>query len=85
MTKKYAGANFPVYEIWAWYKRQVMAATDDSIPERWWAYGAYADGAPIEKAHRVLYRQRGDLQAAFPDPFRAGEGSFQHWLEQEGL
>jgi hypothetical protein len=85
MTKKYAGANFPVYEIWAWYKRQVTAATDTSIPERWWAYGAYADGAPIEKAHRVLYRQRGDLQAAFPDPFRTGEGTYQQWLEREGL
>jgi hypothetical protein len=85
MTKKYAGVNFPVYEIWAWYKRQVEAATDAAIPERWWAYGAYSDGAPIEKAHRVLYRQRGDLQAAFPDPFRAGEGSYRQWLENEGL
>ncbi len=85
MTKKYAGANFPVYEIWAWYKRQVAAATDKAIPERWWAYGAYADGQPIEKAHRLLYRQRGDLQEAFPDPFRAGEGSYQQWLEREGL
>ena len=85
MTKKYAGANFPVYEIWAWYKRQVEAATDAAIPERWWAYGAYSDGAPIEKAHRVLYRQRGDLRAAFPDPFRAGEGSYRQWLENEGL
>jgi hypothetical protein len=85
MTKKYAGANFPVYEIWAWYKRQVEAATDAAIPERWWAYGAYSDGAPIEKAHRLLYRQRGDLQAAFPDPFRAGEGSYRQWLENEGL
>ena len=85
MTKKYAGANFPVYEIWAWYKRQVETATDGSIPERWWAYGTYSDGAPIEKAHRVLYRQRGDLQEAFPDPFRAGEGSYRQWLENEGL
>ena len=85
MTKKYAGANFPVYEIWAWYKRQVAAATDAAIPERWWAYGAYSDGTPIEKAHRVLYRQRGDLQSAFPDPFRAGEGSYRQWLENDGL
>jgi hypothetical protein len=85
MTKKYAGPNFPVYEIWAWYKRQVEAATDAGIPERWWAYGAYSDGAPIEKAHRMLYRQRGDLQAAFPDPFHAGEGSYRQWLEDEGL
>ena len=85
MTKKYAGQNFPVYEIWAWYKRQVMAATEPAIPERWWAYQAYADGEPIAKAHRVLYRQRGDLQAAFPDPFAAGEDTYRQWLEHEGL
>jgi hypothetical protein len=85
MTKKYAGTNFPVYEIWSWYKRQVTAATDAAIPERWWAYDAYADGAPIQKAHRVLYRQRTDLQAAFPDPFGAGEGTYRQWLQGEGL
>jgi hypothetical protein len=85
MTKKYAATNFPVYEVWSWYKRQVTATTDPAIPERWWAYGAYADGTPIEKAHRVLYRQRADLQATFPDPFAGGEGGFLRWLEGEGL
>lgn len=85
MTKKYAGDNFPVYEIWAWYKRQVAEVTEPGIPERYWAYGAYADGAPIEKSHRVLYRQRPDLQAAYPDPFRAGAGTYKAWLEQEGV
>ena len=85
MTKKYGGRNFPVYEIWSWYKRQVTEATDGAIPERWWAYGAYSDGAPIEKAHRVLYRERPDLQAAFPDPFQATEGGYRQWLEREGL
>jgi hypothetical protein len=85
MTKKYGGTNFPVYEVWSWYKRQVTAATDAAIPERWWAYGAYSDGTPIAKLHRVLYRQRTDLQAAFPDPFLAGEGGYSQWLEREGL
>lgn len=84
MTKRYAGRNFPVYEIWAWYKRLVAEATDAAIPERWWAYGVYDDGAPIEKAERVLYRQRGDLQAAYPNPFAAGPGSFREWLQTEG-
>src|SRR5205085_123121 len=69
MTKRYAGRNFPVYEIWAWYKRQIEAATEPDIPERWWAYGAYADGTPIEQRDRVLYRQQTDLQAAVPNPF----------------
>lgn len=85
MTKKYAGDNYPVYEIWNWYKRQVGEATDPTIPERYWAYDAYADGTKIEKKHRVLYRERGDLQTSFPDPFAAGPGTYRHWLAQEGL
>lgn len=85
MTKKYAGDNYPVYEIWNWYKRQVGAATDPTIPERYWAYDSYADGTKIEKKHRVLYRERGDLQASFPDPFAVGKGTYRHWLAQEGL
>lgn len=84
MTKRYAGRNFQVYEIWNWYKRQVALATDPRIPDRYWAYGAYADGTPIQKEHRVLYRERGDLQAAFPNPFASGPGSYQEWLEHEG-
>lgn len=85
MTKRYAGRNFPVYEIWAWYKRQVSAATDEAIPARWWAYDRFADGSVIEKPQRVLYRERADLQAAYPDPFAGGEGSYKQWLEREGL
>jgi hypothetical protein len=85
MTRRYAGRNFPVYEIWAWYKREVAAATDPAIPDRWWAFGAYDDGTPITKAARVLYRERGDLQTAFANPFASGPGSFQSWLDAEGI
>jgi hypothetical protein len=84
MTKKYAGDNFPVYEIWSWYKRQVTAATDPAIPARWWAYEAYDDGQPIAKSERVLYRQRGDLQQAYPNPFATGDKSYRRWLQTEG-
>ena len=79
MTRRYGGRNYPVYEIWSWYKRQVALATEPAIPERYWAYDAYADGAPITKADRVLYRQRADLQQAFPDPFATGPGSYSQW------
>ena len=84
MTKKYGATNFPVYEIWRWYKAQVAAVTEMAIPGRWWAYNSYADGRAIEKSDRVLYRRRTDLQAAFPDPFAAGPGSYREWLDHEG-
>jgi hypothetical protein len=83
MTRKYGGRNFPVYEIWGWYKRQVAQATDAAIPPRWWAYGTYSDGSPIEKLHRDVWRVRPDLWAAFPDPFDADEGGYRQWLEGE--
>jgi hypothetical protein len=84
MTRRYAGENYPVYEIWSWYKREVAAATEPAIPPDWWAYGRYADGAPVEKAHRVLYRESPMLQANFPRPFDAGEGSYRAWLQAHG-
>jgi hypothetical protein len=85
MTRRYAGDNHAVYEIWNWYKRRVEECAAAGVPDRWWAYGAYADGTPVEKRHRVLYRERSDLQAAFPQPFASGEGTFQAWLGAEGL
>ena len=85
MTRKYGAENFPVYEIWNWYRRQVAAATDPAIPAGWWAYGVYSDGEPIQKPHRELYRARGDLQAAFPTPFDVTDGGYRQWLAREGL
>ena len=85
MTKRYAGDRYPVYEIWNWYKDRVANASEAGIPERWWAYQSYDDGAPIERGHRLLYRHRADLQTAFPNPFATGDGSFRQWLDREGL
>ena len=82
MTRRYAGDNFPVYELWAWYKRQVAGATDPAIPTSWWAYGCYADGRPIEKSYRLLYRREAGLQAAIPNPYAAGPAAFQAWLRE---
>ncbi|MBX9616223.1 MAG: hypothetical protein K2X25_11560 [Caulobacteraceae bacterium] len=82
MTRLYARSNYPVYELWAWYRRLIEAAGDPRIPGRYWAYGLYADGRPIEKSHRELYRYQPDLAARFPDPFASGPGSYQTWLDQ---
>lgn len=85
MTRRYAGTNYEVHEIWNWYKRLIARFTDPRIPGRYWAYANYADGRPILKAHRELYRVRGDLREAFKDPFDSGPGSYQAWLIGEGL
>ncbi|UTP39141.1 hypothetical protein M9M90_18255 [Phenylobacterium sp. LH3H17] len=85
MTKRYAGDNHAVYEIWRWYKDQVTAATEPAIPERYWAYETFDDGTPIARAHRLLWRERDDLRARFADPFATEGGGYRTWLEAEGL
>lgn len=85
MTRRYAGDNVEVYEIWTWYKHQVDEALDEAIPEKWWFYGTYSNGQPISKEARVLYRHRTDLQRAFPDPFDATAGGFLGWYLNEHL
>ncbi len=81
MTRRYAGDNVEVYELWAWYKKCVAKATDSRIPEGYWFYGKYSNGKDIAKKHRVLYRQRRDLQEAFPNPFDAS--GYYQWLQAE--
>lgn len=83
MTQRYARDNVEVYEIWAWYRREVTAATDERIPPGWWHYATFEDGHPITKEMRVLYRDRSDLQRAFPSPRRTGENSFLEWMRAE--
>ena len=85
MTKRYAQKNFQVYELWKWYRTQVVKATPKTVPAGYWTYGLFESGRPISKAHRVLYRDRKDLQAAFPFPYRQGPGTFEEWLQNEGL
>lgn len=86
MTRRYAGDQIVVYELWRWYREQVERATSPDIPDRYWAFGHYANGAAIARSHRLLYRDRKDLQASFPDPFGTGAGNdFSAWLAAEGL
>jgi hypothetical protein len=81
MTFRYAGENTEVYEIWRWYKASVERNIDPAIADRYWHYGTYANGRPIEKRHRTLYRERVDLQRSFPDPFRATDNAYLAWLK----
>jgi hypothetical protein len=80
MTKRYAKDQIVVYELWRWYREQVDRATSPGIQERYWAYGQFADCTPIERSHRLLFRDRQDLQDHFTDPFSE---DFVSWLRAE--
>lgn len=79
MTRRYAGGNFEVHEIWNWYRREIRSLTDPRIPDGYWAYDRYEDGRKIPAEHRRLYRESDALQAAFPTPFASGSESYQTW------
>ena len=83
MTRRYAGDNIEVYELWTWYKRKVSEFTDARIPDDWWFYGRYSGGKLIPKFARELYRHRMDLKKAFFDPFDSDQGGYQAWFENE--
>ena len=85
MTKRYAGDNHAVYEVGRGYTAAGAAARDPVIPERYWAYASYADGTPVARAHRLLWRERDDLRAQFVDPFATDGGGYLGWLRDEGL
>jgi hypothetical protein len=85
MTRKYGRDNFPVYEIWNWYKREVERASQPPIRSDYWAYAEFNDGATIEPRHRLLYRANPNLQELFPEPFLAGPGTYCEWLQRDGL
>jgi hypothetical protein len=80
MTERYAQDNLEVYEIWAWYEREVVRSTNPKIPKGWWLYGRFENGVTIPKSARELYRHREDLKKAFPEPRSVGKNSFYSWL-----
>jgi hypothetical protein len=83
MTQRYALDNVEVYELVNWYKRELAQQTVPEADRHQWAYGSFSDGTAIPKSARLLYRERRDLKAAFPDPFDTRGGGFLAWLRAE--
>lgn len=80
MTQRYAQDNTEVYELWAWYRRKIERFTAPEIPEDWWFYGKFDNGDAVTRQQRALYRQRLDLQQAFPNPFATENGGYYQWF-----
>jgi hypothetical protein len=80
MTELYAGDNVEVHELLAWYKQQLEAETDAKTLAHPWSYGRFADGTPIPRAARLLWRADAALRARFGDPFA---DAFQSFLRKE--
>jgi hypothetical protein len=83
MLKKYGAAMPALFELRKWYLAECLRLEAAVPVADDWRLGRFGNGAPISQEHRVLYREREDLRAAFPDPYAADDvnASFFHWFE----
>lgn len=82
MSKIYSKGNSDVAELVKWYRDRTGELAKDDIAKVPWAFLDYDDGVKISSEERLLYRDRLDLQAAFPNPFKSaapGVQSYRKW------
>ena len=81
------GSHSPVlFEFREWYIARCEELGQSSLGKIPCVHGVFSNGAVVTTDHRLLYRRRGDLMAAFPDPFDASEAnrSYYHWYQKHG-
>ena len=69
-----------VADLWRWYLERLEVHTA-SVPVRRWAYADSADGVPIDRERRRLFRSRWGMPH-LPDPFRLR--SDDEWWSRSG-
>ena len=90
MTEKYNGGNHVVTEIWDWYGRTLQENQQNTFSKYKYFYNNYDNGKPIPNEARHVYRQRKDLQEAFPNPYMTVDESgkqidgFYSWYTHNG-
>jgi len=82
MATKNAGVNRSVQALVNWYDKLTKDIGKDPLARAPWAFAVFSNGERISPAQRLVYRERMDLQAAFPDPFDAF--GFLKWWNGQG-
>lgn len=82
MALKNANGNESVQRLIDWYAAKTGYLSEDSLSKTTWAYGYFSNGVAIDKCQRIVYRERADLQRAFPDPFDAS--GYLAWWNRQG-
>jgi hypothetical protein len=83
MLDKYGSEMPGLFELRRWYLAECDRSGQSLFSQLPWAYGTFENGEAITPIHRKRYRDRLDLQAAFPDPFSTHDRnrSYYHWFE----
>jgi glycosyltransferase involved in cell wall biosynthesis len=87
MLGKY-GRHMPAaHTLRQWYLSRTERTEDKTFSKRRWTYSFFSNGEAIAAEQRHLFRDRKDLQEAFPDPFEVpGPGvGFYYWYKAEVL
>ena len=85
MAEKNGGGNRTVRDMVKWYIRETEALDHGDESKTPWAFGRYEHGEPITPIHRKIYRERRDLQQAYPNPFAySSDHSYPQWLLTQG-
>ena len=85
MLNKY-GSNSPVlFALRKWYVEECDRLGQAELSKVPCVYNTFDNGEKISTEHRLLYRQRRDLQAAFPDPFSTdSDECYYNWFHHHG-
>jgi hypothetical protein len=78
------GKKSPVlFDLRRWYIDECEKQGQSVMGQIPWAHGTYQNGDPITKVQRIVYRERLDLQRAFPEPYQTQDPdkSYLHWFK----
>jgi len=86
MLGKYGDGNPALHALRDWYIDACERAGQSVLGKRPARHACYADGTPITKPERTLYRQREDLRSAFPDPYATepANACYRDWYRVHG-
>ena len=84
MAFKYAGDNMTVRKLINWYEEKLKKYNNEKYKGIEWYYNkltTFSNNEPILKVHRIIYRNRIDLQKAYPDPYYVSDFSYYTWFK----
>ncbi|MFZ5577715.1 MAG: glycosyl transferase [Pseudomonadota bacterium] len=81
MAAKNASGNESVVMLMRWYTDRIGSLGRDPLSRVPWFFGAFDNDEPVTRSQRVVYRERVDLQRAYPNPLLS-TGYLQWWRKQ---
>ncbi|MFM1802473.1 MAG: hypothetical protein RJA81_1825 [Planctomycetota bacterium] len=86
MLDRYGKESPVLFDLRDWYLSECEKFGQSLLGKRPSKWAAFENGQVISKEQRVLYRNRKDLQQAFPDPYSTSDisKSYFHWFAANG-